>query len=284
MIKNRGAATAFLALLILVGVAAGLDFSAPYHHCRSANECEQTSNNNYKPLDYMAPVRVVGSYLDRETVNAISTFVIAAFTVVLAWRTGGLFKETARLRTIADQQQADLLRSIIATEALAKAAHESADVARAEFNATHRPHLIARDISIDGENIVFLLINKGDAPAIVVESSLLVQYITDKDQATLPMLSTGHNDLGNISFAVGEVRQKAWPLGSAGFHIRFPEAGKASKTDDITSFIKGETHFFMTIVYADSAGQRRRSVFHRKWDDKRRGFYRFDDPDQEYTD
>ena len=90
--KNWGAATALFALLALISLAAWFDVSAPYRHCNGADGCNQTANNDNKPVDYMVPVRVFGAFLDtrRDAANAISTFVIAVFTVVLAWRTGGL--------------------------------------------------------------------------------------------------------------------------------------------------------------------------------------------------
>jgi hypothetical protein len=157
-------------------------------------------------------------------------------------------------------------------------------LARAEFNATHRPHLIVRDISVVGDNIVFLLINKGDAPAVLVESWLLVESPTE-GQAIRPMRSEGHNNLGNISFAVGEIREITWPLGEFTMSIKYG-AGIPIKRGDMTEYDhRGAIHFAMTIVYADSERQhRRRSVFRRKWDRERKGFCRLNDPDQEYTD
>jgi hypothetical protein len=49
------------------------------------------------------------------------------FTAVLAYKTSGLFVETAGLRDAAEKQRADALRSIAATEIAAKAAERSAD-------------------------------------------------------------------------------------------------------------------------------------------------------------
>src|ERR1700722_10712155 len=52
----------------------------------------------------------------------LTDLLIAIFTGVLAWKTAGLFRETAGLRNAADKQQADLLRSIEAAEKSAEAA------------------------------------------------------------------------------------------------------------------------------------------------------------------
>ena len=161
---------------------------------------------------------------------------------------------------------------------------QSIELARAEFNATHRPHLVVRDISVDGDNVIFLLINKGDAPCTIIESWVFLEHVSE-DQAIRPMLSAGHDDLGNIHLAVGEIRQITWPAKEFGFFFRFPEAGRPEKNGDMTRFIRGEfIHFAMTIVYADLTGQRRRSVYRRRWNPDKGGFYRLDDPDQEYSD
>src|ERR1700733_4347702 len=40
---------------------------------------------------------------------------------------------------------------------------EAVELGRREFNATHRPHLIIRDIVRERENIIYAIVNKGDA-------------------------------------------------------------------------------------------------------------------------
>jgi hypothetical protein len=267
MVKNWGAATAFLALVALVSVAAWLDVSAPYHHCHGAGECGQPSKDHHKPTDYMADPLAFGHFFDRHNgaVGAIATIMIAAFTILLANRTGGLFKETARLRAIAAEQQTDFLRSIRATESLAEAAHKSAEVARAAFNATHRPHLILRDVCLDGENIAYLLINNGTAEATIVESWITVEYV-HPNGVFRPLRSYGHDCLGRLHFAVGEVKDRTY------------------SPSQPLEFFGNVLYFVGTIVYSDSAGHRRRTVFRRRWDTDQQGFFSVDDPDQEYSD
>jgi len=100
---------------------------------------------------------------------------------------------------------------------------------------------------------------------------------------TRPLRSSGHNDLGQLTFAVGGIRDLTYPMSEEmEFFIRFPDAKRIGEEDRPPMF--GNYHFTGTIIYADSSGQRRRSVFRRRWYDNRKSFYRVDDPDQEYSD
>lgn len=268
MVKNWGAATAFLALVALAGVAAWFDRSTPYERCHGASDCRQSSKDHDKPADYVAGALALGQFAETNdgAITAVATILIAAFTIVLAIRTGGLFKETARLRVIAADQQTDFLRSIKATESLAEAAHKSAELARAEFNAAHRSHLIVKDVCLDGDNIAYLLINNGTAEATIVESWIMVEYI-HPDGVLRPLRSYGYDCLGRLHFAVGEVKDRTY----------FPP-------QPLNFFCDNILYFVGTIVYSDSAGHRRRTVFRRRWDTKRQGFFSVGDPDQEYSD
>jgi hypothetical protein len=258
-----------ISLLILLGllfVAWVISGSQSFKTCFRNNENAQTYSALQEDINVVtkAVIRIrLNSECalhffgdDSAAITALSTLLIAAFTWTLWLSTRRQWRLTQR--TIC--------------------------LARAEFNATHRPHLIVRDISVVGDNIVFLLINKGDAPAVLVESWLLVESPTE-GQAIRPMRSEGHNNLGNISFAVGEIREITWPLGEFTMSIKYG-AGIPIKRGDMTEYDhRGAIHFAMTIVYADSERQhRRRSVFRRKWDRERKGFCRLNDPDQEYTD
>ena len=69
---------------------------------------------------------------------------IAIFTVVLAYKTAGLFTETAGLRAAADQQDIDMKASLVATQDSAKAAQKAADVAEAALVVAERPYLVPR--------------------------------------------------------------------------------------------------------------------------------------------
>jgi Na+/proline symporter len=61
----------------------------------------------------MAPALAIGQFVDAHNgaVNAIAAIVIATFTIVLAVRTGSLFKATAGLESAAPKQSADMAES-----------------------------------------------------------------------------------------------------------------------------------------------------------------------------
>jgi hypothetical protein len=70
------------------------------------------------------------------------------FTAMLAWRTSGLFTETAGLRDAAEKQRTDSLRSIAATEIAAKAAQQSAGVAEKALFAANHPLLTISELEL----------------------------------------------------------------------------------------------------------------------------------------
>jgi hypothetical protein len=67
---------------------------------------------------------------------------LTLFTCLLYRATEGLFKETAGLRSAADQQAQDMEASIAAANASAKAAQKVADVSEAALIVAERPYLI----------------------------------------------------------------------------------------------------------------------------------------------
>jgi hypothetical protein len=262
-------------------------------HCFNDKEsCVANTHNDSINYYQSASLVTVAAWLkaNEGAINAFSaiatlmfTGVIATFTAVLASKTSGVHIETAAMRAVMAKQRSDMLRSIAAAEKSADAAKIGAELAREEFFSTHRPHLTIRDLFVDGEKIRFLLINKGESPANIIESWIFTEYIIDA-KSIRPLFSSGHNDIGRFSLEAGEIQQINWPLGEIGFNIRFPTAGKAVKVGDLTSFPKGHSHLAITIVYAGATGQKRRSVFRRRWNSEIRSFERIDDPDQEYSD
>jgi hypothetical protein len=74
----------------------------------------------------------------------LTDVLIVIFTGVLAIKTSGLYRETASLRTIADEQREDILRSTKAAESSAAAAHRSADVAELALTTAERPFFVPR--------------------------------------------------------------------------------------------------------------------------------------------
>ena len=161
----------------------------------------------------------------------------------------------------------------------------SVDLARNEYDASHRPHLIVRDIFIEGRNIIYLLVNKGETPARIVESWIMAEFVP-MGQPLRPLRSFGHDDLGQITLAAGEVRDITYPMPSAiSFPMMFPETRRIGIEGRPP--VHGETFFTGTIVYEDGNGRRRRTVFRRQWNQSPGSvgaFNRVGDPDQEYAD
>ena len=128
----------------------------------------------------------------------LTDLLIVIFTGVLAWKTGGLHKETAAMRAVMDEQRSDMLRSIKAAEDNAAAARAAADAAKLNAEALidgERAHLYAviktsniretlrgpilfsNSPSMDDgiieprPKVIFVLKNLGRTPAIVKELS-----------------------------------------------------------------------------------------------------------------
>lgn len=191
-------------------------------------------------------------------ITAVATVIIGLFTIALA---------------IVGRSQAVLTRDAI-------------NLARAEFTASHRPRIIMRDVNLLQEggdmSIIYMLINSGGNEATVIESWLTTELI-QKGTSIRNLRSAGHNDLGPIKIAAGEVADLIHIISDerARAYIRF---GPGSLRLEAVAGIIWNLYFTGAIVYQDSAGNRRRSVFRRQWDPEREGFYRTDDPDHEYAD
>lgn len=190
-----------------------------------------------------------------DNLTAVSTLAIAFFTIVLAWTS---------------YCQARLIR-------------RSIDLARDEFNSSHRPRIVVRDVWCEPPgNISYMLFNTGDTTARVVESWVLAEFIPS-NQAIRPLRSAGHNDLGQIRFAAGEMKDLTYSAPSeVSAYMLVPDMMRIA-TEDRGPMV-GDFYFTGAILYADDAGNLRRSVFRRRWDKDRKCFVRLDDSDQEYAD
>jgi hypothetical protein len=176
-------------------------------------------------------------------ISAIATGFIALFTTKLTGATVGL-------RAAADQQHLDTVEALRLTrEALA--------FTRDEFNATHRPELLIREVTwemvdMDGGEVVnddaitFALVNRGRNSCTIVESAFEYRA-TPPDGRALP---TGAANLhGGVSLAAGEFGHFKYEINS-----------------ENESFVAGartlnDTYFRGTIIYEDRASVRRRYVF-----------------------
>lgn len=188
-------------------------------------------------------------------VTAVATVFIAAFTVVLALTTN---------------RQARLTR-------------DSINLARDEFNATHRPRIIMRDPYRDGDKVLYSLVNNGDAPGTIIESRITVEFVPDHEPIK-PLLSVGHDDLGRLTFTPGETKYLTYSLHGTDGSFAMLFAGPRRIGNESQNPAFGKVHFAGTIVYIDNSGCQRRSVFRRRWDFDGRFFARLPNPDLEYAD
>jgi hypothetical protein len=82
----------------------------------------------------------------------LTDLLIALFTIVLAIKTAGLFRETAGLREAAEKQRMDSLRSIAAGEIAAAAAQKAAEVAEKTLIAAYRPIITIVEFELRNAN------------------------------------------------------------------------------------------------------------------------------------
>jgi hypothetical protein len=177
-----------------------------------------------------------------EAVTAAATIVLAILTLVLAVSTVFLW---------------------LATRGTLK-------LARAEFNASHRPKLIVREL--------MLLRGAGLEPtAEIVESYLICQLVSDGTLSPLQPIE-GANPIGRETI-------------NPGAHIFREETSNFSHRSIAINYMKSQhgqihDHFFFRgfIIYQDRMGIRRRTAFSRAYDPEARRFRLSDDPDYEYAD
>jgi hypothetical protein len=192
VIKSWGAFWAFIGLVVIVAFGLWLDLSSPRLRCQygsyRTDHCGQTSENKKQPPDYMAPALAVGQFLDDHAgaLSALTSVIIAAFTVVLALTTRGLSQATRGLQDFAEVQAHDMKQSLAISARAADGAHRSADVAERALDQTSAPYLdvtatpsgVIHRFPGDGTSIQFMdrgvfaeytIHNYGQSPAIVLE-------------------------------------------------------------------------------------------------------------------
>jgi hypothetical protein len=161
---------------------------------------------------------------------------------------------------------------------------QQTELGRAEFIATQRPKLIVRAVYIEPNVngfIQYSIVNIGGSRATIIESWILAEIISSRG-APQSLLPTGHSDLGRLTFAPGEFRDLSYLIndGTVQLMLRLPN----NRFDFNESQPGGDLYFSGALVYEDDVGNRRRSVFRRKWDMGGKGFLRVADPDLEYAD
>jgi hypothetical protein len=145
----------------------------------------------------------------------LTDLLIAIFTIVLAWRTSGLFKETAGLRSAAEQQALDMKAAIAASEKAANAATSQAETAARTLADLERPYVYVSNLSpvMRGDNrdeyfVEYEVANYGKTPAILEAVSVGFETDPNGKIAVPPFVWDGHPlDAARI-LAAGERRGK----------------------------------------------------------------------------
>lgn len=189
-----------------------------------------------------------------DNLTAISTFIIAIFTIVLV---------------VVGYMQARLICKTI-------------DLARQEFVASHRPRIKLRNVIYDSNQIIYWLVNIGDTRATISESWVFAELM-EQGSRFRPILPTGHDDLGKLIIDGGETKELVCALSNGmSFWIRYPNSRRIG-IDGPPIFWDG--YFAGAIVYSDDSGIKRQSAFRRRWDDKSLTFVRLEnEQDHEYSD
>ena len=189
-------------------------------------------------------------------VSAIAAGFVAAFTIKLTRATSGQLKKLG----------------------------ESIALARDEFNATHRPELIVREIVWIQRGggmraIEFTVVNRGRNSCKIVESAFV---LTSGDLGGRSVRPEGKNEIGPASFAPGQFLPFIHELSSD----EEMEDGFIEPTVD-AAFQAGsmsQCFFRGTIIYEDGVKIRRRYVFTRVCNSRNNNFVSTEHPADEYTD
>jgi hypothetical protein len=160
-----------------------------------------------------------------------------------------------------------------------KAAMAAIGVARDEFNATHRPRIIVRDVHYgagDEEACIYLhIVNVGDAFGRIVELKAEAKIVTDGQFA--PNIDSEEIDLGR-GLGPGEQHKFAADVSLPERMMMLP----ARAYRDIA--VTGSVHLVGNIVYVDGSGRRRRTRFQRKHVRDEDVFMELGNPNYEYAD
>ena len=204
-----------------------------------------------------------------------------------AAQTYWLYRADKNAKRAADLADTQIALAIRQTD-LAEKQH---GLERLHYLGAHPPNVVLRDVYFDdmadnalvsdGRGVSFLLVNSGATEARIIESWVLLEW-RQPNTKVRNMLSAGHDDLHHPILAGGEPRYfsaEAPPEFSL-YEMFGPNITRMSND---TLERSGELHFSGCLLYEDFDGKRYRSVFRRIFDHKRGGFYRTNDPDDEYA-
>lgn len=234
-------------------------------------------------------------YEETEVWLVIATVFLVIVTARLAGYTRNLWTATVNLsreaKDTADRQGRDTLKAIKIAEDAAKAAQESADAARSEFVASHRPEIAIRHVYITSEvwgekpiEVKLVIVNKGLTPAVI--SQMNVNLVILPKGTRLPP----RPQYPEQPKAIEE------PQLESGRWVALPRiVKKESISHEDNSKIRGGTHKLYChgfVEYFDVEGRIRRTSFCRVWQppdgpgafSESGRFIAHDDPDYEYQD
>ncbi len=224
----------------------------------------------------------------------ITDVLLALFTFWLAWRTGGLFKSTRGLENEARDQHETLRQSVEvarqsgeAAKVAAQAALRSAELASAQFIATHRPRLTVRAVFLletglpdVGDRLIILVYNKGDTSATMVEVSFYFQISGPRD-VYLPQAAVTDPALPEI-IRSGHQCQIEASINST--WREWKEIADAAIAQDVGNATRWYVELRVSIAYLDDSGRRRQTSIDRTYDIRHRSFGRIEGSDFEYED
>jgi hypothetical protein len=205
--------------------------------------------------------------------TVLSAIISAIATGVVAWFTIKLTSATAGLRDIANQQQRDTREAL-------KLTRDSLGLARDEFNATHRPELIVREVlwGPRNEEIRYTLVNKGRNSGTIIESAFELRS-SESGQA---LRTEGHNEIveAHRTVAPGQIHYITYTIGAEEESLT---AGYMTAASQRSGYLS-ECCFRGTILYGDATGVRRRYAFTRRCEGRSQTFLPTGKPEDEWND
>jgi hypothetical protein len=216
---------------------------------------------------------------------------LAFYTKLLFGATACLALVTVGLVVVGFLQVRDAKESIAATKKAAEAAQESTNLARTEFNASHRPRIILREAIIgsvlEGNpiNVTLHIANVGDNAGKIIRSTIAVEIVS---APRLFMNSSVEvkSDLGEINLGPGEAMLVAYSGTTPKWEAeKFKEKSTMTAYGEPRVWRDFSVHLAGVLLYVDQLGIPRRTGFRRELKPERQRFYRIpDEPDLEYAD
>jgi hypothetical protein len=207
---------------------------------------------------------------------AVYTEQLAVYTKDVSRFTLWLFIATAVLACIAIWQGVQLKRTV--------------DLGRQEFISAHRPKLIVRCVfTLDmipeplGKPVrmYFVIANVGNSIATIEQSAFQIEHVTTANpRLRIPLPTEGNNFIGPKEIEAGSEHPNTFPSDTITWD------NNMLHPSDVSSYINKKEGLFFTghIIYKDSSGVRRHTVFRRKYLSSIEFLRPVDDSEQEYAD